>query len=100
MKRSLLLGFSILLITAICSLVAHNLWITVTISGIIGVVCILLSAIFTGALTSGDRLRANHATETSEDRRIRVNWAFKLALVGLPNLVAAILILLFSSKGQ
>lgn len=96
MKRSLMVGFSILIISIICSLIANNLLITVKLSGIIGVIFILLSAIFTGSLTSGDRLRANHATETSEDRRIRVNWAINLALVGLPNLLAAILIIIFS----
>ncbi|GED33911.1 DUF5316 domain-containing protein [Brevibacillus centrosporus] len=96
MKRSLMIGFSILFFSIICSLITKNLSIAVVISGITGAISILLSAIFTGSLNSGDRLRANHAIETREDRRTRIKWAINMALIGGPNLLAAILILYFS----
>lgn len=96
MKCSFLVGCSLLLVSVIYSLAADNVIIAVKLSGTIGGIFILLSAIFTGSLASGDRIRANHATETPEDRRTRVNWAVNCALVGGPNLLAAIAILLFS----
>ncbi|MGN7472236.1 DUF5316 domain-containing protein [Brevibacillus sp. SAFN-007a] len=95
MKRSLRIGFSILVMSLFLSLVTNDFGWTVKLSGSAGVLCILLSAIFTGSFVSGDRMRANHAIETREDRQIRVKWARNMALIGLPNLLAAIVIVFF-----
>lgn len=62
------------------------------IPGTIGVILIGLSMITSGALVSGDRMRANFATETAQDRKKRNSITFRLALVGLPNLAMAFLI--------
>ncbi|WP_425341204.1 DUF5316 domain-containing protein [Brevibacillus borstelensis] len=77
-------------IFSIWAILVNNSFIIVQNSGIVGIICILLSAIFSNALNSGDRIRANHSSETKEDRQTRVRWSLKIALVGLPNVVAAI----------
>ncbi|MFE7064087.1 DUF5316 domain-containing protein [Sutcliffiella sp. NPDC057660] len=51
-----------------------------------------LSMITSGALLSGDRMRANFATETKEDRDTRVTGTFRLLLLGIPNFIMAIIL--------
>jgi len=43
-----------------------------------------LSAIFSGALLSGDRIRANLYGEEKADRDRRVQWAANLFWIGVP----------------
>jgi len=46
-------------------------------------VSLFLAAVFSGALLSGDRIRANHNTETPEARAKRMKAAVVFLLVGL-----------------
>ncbi len=61
-------------------------------SGSFGVACLLLSGIFLGSNLDGDRLRANFATESKQDRDRRWKWSNALLLISLPNIVSAIII--------
>ncbi|WP_025692121.1 DUF5316 family protein [Paenibacillus zanthoxyli] len=50
-------------------------------SGVIGGLLVILAMVFSGALNSGDRLRANNVRETKEERIQRVDMSgvfFKL----------------------
>nr|WP_253264284.1 DUF5316 domain-containing protein [Brevibacillus sp. MCWH] len=60
---------------------------------VVGGAAWLFSAVCSGALLSGDRIRANYATETAEDRKQRQKWAGRLFLFGLPFVVTAIFLL-------
>ena len=60
--------------------------------GGIGLVSILLSAIFSGSMVSGDRIRANFLTESKDDRLERQRTMIRFGLFGLPNLLAAVLL--------
>ncbi|WP_421378023.1 DUF5316 domain-containing protein [Bacillus salacetis] len=62
------------------------------ISAGIAVIFLGISIISSGAMVSGDRMRANFATESAEDRRARNGITFKSALIGLPNLGIAVLV--------
>jgi hypothetical protein len=62
------------------------------ISAGIGLFFIGISVVSSGSMVSGDRMRANFATESAEDRRARNSITFKSALIGLPNLVVAVMI--------
>jgi len=63
------------------------------ISGLIAAMCLGFSAIFSGALNSGDKIRTNLATESDGNRKMRVGCSLKLFLVGLPNIIAVIIYL-------
>lgn len=65
------------------------------ISGGVALIFLGISMISSGALVSGDQMRANYATETTQDRRARMSISFKSASIGLPNLVTAILIYVY-----
>ncbi|WP_421617052.1 DUF5316 domain-containing protein [Brevibacillus sp. TJ4] len=99
MKVSILTGLGLLLLSTVGYLLTNDLFFIVKLSGSAGLLCFLLSAVFTGSLNSGDRIRANDATESKEDRRTRRKWAIHLALVGLPNFMAAFVILLYTFSG-
>lgn len=66
------------------------------ISGIIGFFFIGIAIILSGSMVSGDRMRANFATESDEDRRNRNSIIFRIALIGIPNLVIAFLLYIWS----
>ncbi len=55
---------------------------------IIGIGSMILAAIFSGALASGDRVRANYSDE--QDFRERMSWSLKLFLFGIPSLLASL----------
>lgn len=96
MLRSLLIGFGFLTFSVVVAAVAENPFLIVEISGGAGAVGILLAMIFSGLLLSGDRLRANHAIKTREDRQFRNTWALYFALFAIPNVFAAIVVVSFS----
>lgn len=58
----------------------------------IGIVLLLLSMIFSGSLVSGDRIRANYHTSTTEDRTLRNKWTLHLLIMAVPFLAAGIII--------
>ncbi|MCH1625856.1 DUF5316 domain-containing protein [Fredinandcohnia sp. SECRCQ15] len=62
------------------------------ISGISGIVFLLIAGILSGSFISGDRIRANFATETKSDRLMRNRWLFIFSLIGAPNLIVALLL--------
>ncbi|GAY76102.1 MULTISPECIES: DUF5316 domain-containing protein [Sporolactobacillus] len=64
-----------------------------SIAAVIGIVCLLISALASGALVSGDRNRANFATEDKKSRNERTGMMSRLFLLGLPNFVAFIALL-------
>ena len=61
------------------------------ITGVIGVVFIGLSMLFSGSMVSGDRMRANFSSESKEERRERLVSTKLLALIGLPNIIVSLL---------
>ncbi|MFT8311113.1 MAG: DUF5316 domain-containing protein [Sporolactobacillus sp.] len=68
----------------------HSAILTIAFS--IAVVCLILAGMFVGALISGDRNRANVASESKEDsnNRLKTGWLF--FSFGIPQLVVCILL--------
>lgn len=62
------------------------------VTGGTGLLFLILSMIISGSLVNGDRMRANFATETEGDRKERLSWTTKLALLGLPGIIVAVAI--------
>jgi hypothetical protein len=67
--------------------------------GIAAIVPLILSGLLTGAFVGGDRNRANYHTTTKEDRHTNNEWAFRLFLIGLPNLIIVIIFVVLSLTG-
>ncbi|MTI85318.1 MAG: hypothetical protein FH756_15815 [Firmicutes bacterium] len=87
------MGLGFVIIGLLFSVILGDWNAAATISGVTAAICLGFSAVFSGALNSGDRNRANLATETDDNRKIRIGWSFKLFLVGIPNLIAVIIYL-------
>ncbi|MBM7694295.1 Na+-transporting methylmalonyl-CoA/oxaloacetate decarboxylase gamma subunit [Peribacillus deserti] len=62
------------------------------ITGGIGILFIVISLLISGSMVSGDRMRANFATESAEDRRQRTSTTTRTVLIGLPNVILAALL--------
>jgi hypothetical protein len=86
------IGLGLSIIGIIISFILWNFEKAYLITGGIGFLFISLSMLFSGVLVSGDRLRANYATESTDDRRERTNTAVRLGLIGLPNMIIAVLL--------
>lgn len=84
------LGVLVLSFITLISLFMQDLSILVKYTGVVGLVCMGLPAILSGALLRGDRIRANYANETKEDRKKRYRWANNFFMIGLPNIIAAV----------
>lgn len=61
-------------------------------TGGIGGIALVMCAVLSGSLNSGDRIRGNYNTENVEDRVIRNKWITQLLLFALPNLSIALII--------
>ncbi|WP_341299407.1 DUF5316 domain-containing protein [Lysinibacillus sp. FSL H8-0500] len=59
--------------------------------GIVGFICLAVSMLLSGALVSGDRMRANFATETTAGRHERHRVMTRALLLAVPNLIIAII---------
>lgn len=58
--------------------------------GLLGGIFIVVSILMSGALANGDRIRANFATETQENRNDRNRIMKNALLLALPNMIVAI----------
>lgn len=62
------------------------------ISGIIGCVLIVIAMIMSGSMVSGDRMRANIATETREHRNERNKFTANSFLMAVPNILISLIL--------
>lgn len=94
MKKAFIFGFLLVLISVISGAVLNNWKLTEQISGSIGLICFCTAGILSGAFISGDRSRANHASQ-NETARIEKKKIFKyLFAIGLPNIIVAAIMML------
>ncbi|MEJ9152457.1 DUF5316 family protein [Bacillus smithii] len=54
---------------------------------IVSVLLIVLAVVLSGLGVSGDRIRANAATETKEDRNWRIDTSKNIILIALPSII-------------
>lgn len=57
----------------------------------IGLIFVASSALLNGTFASGDRMRANYSTESTESRNQRFQISLYALLMAIPNFVVAIL---------
>jgi hypothetical protein len=82
------LSLAPLLIGFLVALITRNLDTGIIVAGTIGLALLLLAAIISGSLVSGDRTRANYTN--NDDYRNRQNLAATILLIGLPSLLIGI----------
>jgi heme/copper-type cytochrome/quinol oxidase subunit 2 len=54
---------------------------------IVSILLIVLAVVLSGLGVSGDRIRANAATETKEDRNWRIDTSKNIILIALPSII-------------
>ncbi|MEG6616199.1 DUF5316 domain-containing protein [Peptococcaceae bacterium 1198_IL3148] len=86
------IGVLVLSFVALIAFVTQDLSILVKYAGIVGLVCMGWAAILSGVLLRGGEIRANYATESNEDREKRFRWANNFFIIGLPNIIAAVVV--------
>ena len=89
--KYLLLGILLSLVGVLASIVIWDIEMVTTITGGIGLFFIVIAFIYSGVLVSGDRIRANLATESVEERNQKNNVSLRSALIAVPNFAVAIL---------
>ncbi|MGE7693883.1 DUF5316 domain-containing protein [Lysinibacillus sp. NPDC094177] len=94
--RYLLIGVFFSLCSVLISMILWGMEKIYLVSGTIGCIFIVISMIFSGSMASGDRMRANFATESIENRDERNKITINSLYIALPNLIVAVLFYYFS----
>ncbi|MEY9972080.1 H+/Cl- antiporter ClcA [Lysinibacillus sp. RC46] len=89
--KYLLIGVFLSLCGVLISMMLWGMEKVYLVSGAIGCIFIVISMIFSGSMVSGDRMRANFATETTEHRDERNNITLHSLYIALPNIIVAVL---------
>jgi hypothetical protein len=95
-KTSLIIGFLVVVIVVLISLIQSDLRIIVKYCGYIGLAFLLLAAFFSGAFIEPDSRRVDINTEGTEQLNLRIKWSTTFLLIGLPNLITCVLIYLMT----
>ena len=92
-KISFLVGlFESLLIFILC-IVLNKISMGFKVLGIVGILFLLLSAILSGSLGSGDRIRLNYAVEDKTLRNSRISYHISAFLIGFTNIIFSLILL-------
>lgn len=90
--KSIVVGLGIFGITLLVGIISGDFTITMFISGLTGVISLLISGLLSGAFVSGDRVRANYSNENIEQSYKRQNLILVFFKIGIPNILGAIII--------
>lgn len=83
----LLFGLFIALAGVAASFIFWDAGMVMTVTSSIGTFFLIMACILSGALVNGDRMRANLATESGEDRTNRNKMTLHSVLLGIPSLL-------------
>ncbi|MGE7943902.1 DUF5316 domain-containing protein [Lysinibacillus xylanilyticus] len=89
--RYLLIGVFLSLFGVLISMIFWGMEKVYLVTGTVGCIFIGIAMILSGSMVSGDRMRANFATETTDERDKRNKITMNAFLIALPNIFAAIL---------
>lgn len=89
------IGLLLSLIGSVVALVIWDVHMVADVTGMIGLVFLVLSMIMSGAFVSGDRVRLNAATETDKGREERNRLVTRSLLIALPNFLVMLGFYLF-----
>ncbi|WP_374966882.1 DUF5316 domain-containing protein [Lysinibacillus sp. RS5] len=89
--RYFLMGIFLSLFGVLISMIFWGMEKVYLVTGTVGCIFIGISMILSGSMVSGDRMRANFATETTDERDERNKITVNALLIALPNIFVAIL---------
>jgi len=95
LRVSFFIGLVIAIIALLIGCLLKDYNITLKITGIVSVSCIVICGILNGSFISGDRYRDNYISETKDDRNKKIKIVKNLLLVLMSNAIVSILILMF-----
>jgi hypothetical protein len=87
-----LFGIGLSIIGILISIVFWGIDKAYLVTGSIGLIFLGISMVMSGSMVSGDKMRANFATESAEDRRERNRTTLKSMLLGLPSVLTSVLL--------
>ena len=90
--KCFLLGIVLSIIGILISMFLWGIDKAYLVTGNIGLIFIGISMVMSGSMVSGDRMRANFATESAEDREGRNRTTLNSMLLGLPSILTAVLL--------
>ncbi|MFB7157715.1 DUF5316 domain-containing protein [Lysinibacillus sp. NPDC056232] len=89
--KYLLIGVLLSLCGVFISLILWGMDKIYLVPGTVGCIFIVISMVFSGSMASGDRMRANFATETTGHRDERHKITINSLYIALPNIIVAVL---------
>lgn len=95
MLKWLGIGTGIFCLLGIVGLIVGDVQLITNLASGAGLVMLALAGIFSGTLGSGDKVRANYALEDKQDRQRRNQWTSSLVLMAIPNIVGAVILVLY-----
>lgn len=85
------IGALLSLFGVVVALVIWDVHMVADVTGLIGLVFLVISMLMSGAFVGGDRVRLNVATETDEGRKQRNQVVTNTLLIALPNFLVMLL---------
>lgn len=79
------IGMLLSLVGIVVAIVIWDIHMVADITGMIGLIFLVISMLMSGAFVNGDRVRLNAATETDEGRKQRNQVMTSSLLIALPN---------------
>lgn len=92
-----LLGIGLSIIGILISIILLGIDKAYWVPGNIGLIFIGISMLTSGTFISGDRMRANFASESAEGGKERNRITFNSMLIGLPSILIAVLLYYLST---
>lgn len=95
MKKALLLSAISCIILCVVTFLVGGVKLSLQYNFRVGIVLLLVGAVLSGSMISGDRLRANINTSSKEDTLKRDKWTGILMVSSLPFIIISILLYTF-----
>ena len=89
--RYFLIGTLLSIIAIFVSVIIWDIHMVHVLTGAISLIFIATAMLLSGTFISGDRMRANQASEADEDRDNRTKVVNRSLIMAMPNLVIALL---------
>ncbi|MEF2097354.1 DUF5316 domain-containing protein [Bacillus sp. CFBP9009] len=87
--KKILVGIGLVVVALLISVFLSDFTLLYKITGVVALISLIISALFSGAFVDGDRLGRNLQSESKEDRKQRFSMTNTILLIGLPNLLIA-----------
>jgi hypothetical protein len=88
--KKFLVGIGIVVVALLISVFMSDFTLLYKITGVVAIISLIMSALFSGAFVDGDRLGRNLQSESKEDRKQRFLMTNTILLMGLPSLLISL----------